>query len=197
MGEQNRNFRSVHGVTPILLPGTGKGQRKRLGISCPAEWVSHTPSHITMELLLQRLVLEKTRNGITEGEILNSKCRDWAQPGATRSLPSEFNRHRSVLDPFLSPQLQSKIPLHLPGGGAKLTLSICLILCFLLRRLCLRMRRDEVLCSVELLNLGARTPNVTCKAQPPAVPAPLQQQDRGNHTHTAQEEIPAGIRSII
>lgn len=32
-------------------------------------------------------------------------------------------------------------------------LSICLILCFLLLRLCFRMSRDEVLCSVELLNL--------------------------------------------
>lgn len=32
---------------------------------------------------------------------------------------------------------------------------------------------------------GGRTANVTCKAQPPAFPAPLQQQGRGNHTHSS------------
>lgn len=49
----------------------------------------------------------------------------------------------------------------LDNAGANLTLSICRILCFLLRRLCFRMSRDEVLCSVELLNLRERRANVT------------------------------------
>ena len=55
----------------------------------------------------------------------------------------------------------------LENDGASLTLSICLILCFLLLRLCFRMSRDEVLCSVELLNL--REIQSKCKAEAFAV----------------------------
>lgn len=168
---------------PAAKDWHSKGQRKRFGISyklgflLPAECRSQDisqPFPIIMELLLQRLVMKKKRNGITDhwkekgrGENLtlplqNFKCRDLAQTGATGSFPSESNRYRPVLEPFLSQELHSKITVHLPGWRwCHLTLSICRILCFLLRRLCLRMSRDEVLCSVELLNLRGKRANVT------------------------------------
>lgn len=40
------------------------------------------------------------------------------------------------------------------------TRSVCLKRCFRLRRLCFRISREEVLCSVELLNLGDKKPEV-------------------------------------
>lgn len=83
--------------------------------------------------------------------------------------------HSSVLNPFLIHTLHSKSWFTFLGNDdASLTLSICRILCFLLLRLCFRMSRDEVLCSVELLNLREiQSKCQLCKAEPFAILCPL------------------------
>lgn len=83
----------------------------------------------------------------------NCKCLSSGEAGATGAFPVNSD-HRPALDPFSFTRCTQTSPFASSENyDADLTLSICRILCFLLLRLCFRMSRDEVLCSVELLNL--------------------------------------------